>query len=155
MCASSWTLKPSVIETIAAPKDGSAMKRRVSERNTEPNSNNRPPIVIMCGVSSMESPSIVHTIMLPGCGGDDPGLPFTRAINAFDLGLKRIWEADPGGPSAGVVSLNSGSNPKALAPMSPCSGSTVKQVTPALLPPLRTHAKHSQRGAKGGPSAQD
>ncbi len=64
-----------------------------------------------------------------------------ETITAEEVGLKSISELEPGGPVGGVVSsMALPSERKGPAVRRPWSGSTLKQLTPALVPPFNTQA---------------
>ena len=71
--------------------------------------------------------------------------PFNSAKTPVEAGSKISIPADPGGPEGGVVSCSlpasDRSPPEGVKPL---AGSTPKQLTPDVAPPLRTQTRHDQ-----------
>ena len=68
-------------------------------------------------------------------------MPLTVTRRADELGLKRIPEAESGGPLGGVLVWSFLSGRRPPTGVRPVSIETVKHATPFLAPPLTTQAE--------------
>ena len=126
----------------ATPKLASVTSNESSVMKLPPKSTSRSDGDDTTAVEDILPSTTGQTKKVEGVGGFVPGLPFTTAKSAVDAGLKKIFDAVPGGPTGGVVWFRAGKIERGALSntVSPFLWSVEKQVTPPAEPPFNAQA---------------